>query len=131
MMPDAVTRLLMQIFEVLLNVWQRGDHVKASAAIEGILAQGDPAGSQWWNENGIWQDAVRWPNSRMAPGSRSSTSSARSPTGPTTRDTRCRNRDQSFTRASDRQSSWETIRVVGEQRVYVQFRQVVTHFIAD
>ena len=80
MMPDAVTRLLMQIFEAILNVWQRGDHVQASTALEGILApgkraliwgepftsgngmhnihqnQGDPAGSQWWNENGIWQD---------------------------------------------------------------------------
>ena len=80
MMPDAVTRLLMQIFEALLNVWQRGDHVQASTTLEGILApgkralvwgepfttgngmhnihqnQGDPAGSQWWNENGIWQD---------------------------------------------------------------------------
>ena len=80
MMPDAVTRLLMQIFQALLNVWQRGDHVQASTALEGILApgkralvwgepfttgngmhnihqnQGDPAGSRWWNENGIWQD---------------------------------------------------------------------------
>ena len=80
MMPDAVTRLLMQIFEALFNVWQRGDHVQASTDLEGILApgkralvwgepftsgngmhnihqnQGDPAGSQWWNENGIWQD---------------------------------------------------------------------------
>ena len=61
-------------------MWQRGDHVQASTALEGILApgkralvwgepftsgngmhnihqnQGDPAGSQWWNENGIWQD---------------------------------------------------------------------------
>jgi uncharacterized protein YukJ len=80
MMPDALTRLLMQIFESLLNVWQRGDHAQASTALEGILVtgkrvlvwgepftsgngmhnihqnQGDPAGSQWWDENGIWQD---------------------------------------------------------------------------
>ena len=27
MMPDAVTRVLMQIFEALLNVWQRGGSV--------------------------------------------------------------------------------------------------------
>ena len=80
MMPDAVTRLLMHIFEGLLNTWERGDHVQASTALERILVpgkrvlvwgepftsgngmhnihqnQGDPAGSQWWAENGIWQD---------------------------------------------------------------------------
>jgi uncharacterized protein YukJ len=79
-MPDAVTRLLVQIFEGLLNTWQRGNHVQASTALERILVpgkrvlvwgepftsgngmhnvhqnQGDPAGSQWWAENGIWQD---------------------------------------------------------------------------
>jgi uncharacterized protein YukJ len=79
-MPDAITRLLMQIFEAFLNTWQRGDYAQASTALEGILVQGrrvlvwgepftsgfgqhnihqnqgDPAGSRWWNENGIWQD---------------------------------------------------------------------------
>jgi uncharacterized protein YukJ len=80
MMPDAVTRLLLQIFEALFNPWQRGDHAQASTELEGVLVvgqrvlvwgepfttgngmhnvhqnQGDPAGSQWWAENGIWQD---------------------------------------------------------------------------
>jgi uncharacterized protein YukJ len=79
-MPDWMTRVLIQLFEALLNTWQRGDHVQASTALEGILVvgrrvlvwgqpftqgngmhnvhqnQGDPAGSQWWTENGIWQD---------------------------------------------------------------------------
>jgi len=80
MMPDAITRLLMQIFEALLNVWKHGDNLQAAIALERILVpgkrvlvwgepfttgngmhnvhqnQGDPAGSQWWGENGIWQD---------------------------------------------------------------------------
>lgn len=79
-MPDAVTRLLMQLFESLRNLWQRGNHEQASAALEPLLVvgrrvlvwgepftqghgmhnihqnQGDPPGSQWWAENGIWQD---------------------------------------------------------------------------
>ncbi len=60
--------------------WVSGDNVQAAGALERILApgqpvlvwgepfttglgmhnvhqnQGDPAGSQWWDENGIWQD---------------------------------------------------------------------------
>ena len=80
MMPDALVQLLIQIFESLLNVWQQGNNAQAATALEGILAvgkrvlvwgqpfttgngmhnvhqnQGDPSGSQWWNENGIWQD---------------------------------------------------------------------------
>ena len=62
--------------------WTSGSHVQAAEALEGILApgrrllvfgepfttglgmhnihqnQGDPAGSQWWDENGIWQDGA-------------------------------------------------------------------------
>jgi uncharacterized protein YukJ len=80
MMPDGLVRILMGILDALLNVWQQGDHVRASADLEQILVvgrrilvwgepfttgngmhnihqnQGDPAGSQWWVENGIWQD---------------------------------------------------------------------------
>jgi uncharacterized protein YukJ len=80
MMPDGLTRLLMRILDALINVWQQGNYAQASTALEGILVtgrrvlvwgepftqgngmhnvhqnQGDPAGSQWWSENGIWQD---------------------------------------------------------------------------
>jgi hypothetical protein len=80
MMPDAVTRLLEAIAEALVNRWQKGSHVEATAALEGILEvgqtvyvfgepfetgfgvhnihqnQGDPLGSQWADENAIWQD---------------------------------------------------------------------------
>jgi Uncharacterized conserved protein (DUF2278) len=80
MMPDAITRLLMQIAAALLNTWQRGDHVQATDAFEAILEvgqpvyvfgepftsgygmhnihqnHGDPIDSQWADENGIWQD---------------------------------------------------------------------------
>jgi len=80
MMPDAVTRILISLLEAFLSVWQRGDHVAASQALESVLVpgkrcfvwgepfdqgngqhnvhqnQGDPAGSRWWAENGIWQD---------------------------------------------------------------------------
>ena len=62
--------------------WTSGSHVQAAEALEGILVprrrllvfgepfttglgvhnihqnQGDPAGSQWWDENGIWQDGA-------------------------------------------------------------------------
>jgi len=60
--------------------WISGSNLEAAAALESTLAigtrtlafgepfsnglgmhnvhqnQGDPAGSQWWNDNGIWQD---------------------------------------------------------------------------
>lgn len=60
--------------------WRSGSHLDASVALESILSigapifvwgepftsglgmhnvhqnQGDPAGSRWWDENGIWQD---------------------------------------------------------------------------
>jgi uncharacterized protein YukJ len=63
-----------------LTGWTSGSHVEAAQALEAILVpgrrtlifgepfdtglgmhnvhqnQGDPAGSQWWEENGIWQD---------------------------------------------------------------------------
>ncbi|MEU6863944.1 DUF2278 family protein [Streptomyces sp. NPDC046876] len=62
--------------------WVEGSHLEASAALEQILVpgrqvlvfgepfdeglgmhnihqnQGDPPGSQWWEENGIWQDGA-------------------------------------------------------------------------
>ncbi len=65
---------------IVYQPWRSGSHLEASAALEGMLAvgqvayvwgepftsghglhnvhqnQGDPAGSQWWAENGIWQD---------------------------------------------------------------------------
>jgi len=80
MMPDGLTRVLMAILDAIINVWQQGDYTKASIALETILVpgrrvlvwgepfahgngmhnihqnQGDPAGSQWWTENGVWQD---------------------------------------------------------------------------
>jgi hypothetical protein len=79
-MPNAIVQLLLIILGAVLNSWSRGDHVQASTALEGILHpgkrvlvwgepftkglgqhnvhqnQGDPAGSNWWAENGIWQD---------------------------------------------------------------------------
>lgn len=79
-MPDALTRLIMELASGLLGAWQKGNHEQATAALEGILEvgqkvyvfgepfktgyglhnihqnQGDPLGSQWSDENGIWQD---------------------------------------------------------------------------
>jgi Uncharacterized conserved protein (DUF2278) len=76
----------------VLQPWKSGTHLDASVALESILVigrtvlvwgepfttgngmhnvhqnQGDPAGSQWWNQNGIWQDggvAVFGPNGDM------------------------------------------------------------------
>jgi hypothetical protein len=64
----------------VVQPWKSGTHVEASVALESILVidqtvlvwgepftsgtgmhnvhqnQGDPAGSLWWNQNGIWQD---------------------------------------------------------------------------
>jgi hypothetical protein len=80
MMPDAFTRILEAIAGALVNAWQKGSHVEATAALEGILEigqpvyvfgepfttgfgvhnvhqnQGDPLDSQWAAENAIWQD---------------------------------------------------------------------------
>jgi hypothetical protein len=79
-MPDAIAQLLLALAEAFLNAWKRGSNVEASDALEPLLTvggrvfvfgepfttglgmhnihqnQGDPAGSQWWAENGIWQD---------------------------------------------------------------------------
>ena len=79
-MPDALLQFLLALLGAVINSWTRGNHLQASTALEGILHpgkrvfvwgepfsqglgmhnvhqnQGDPAGSQWWNENGIWQD---------------------------------------------------------------------------
>ena len=64
----------------VLQPWKSGTHLDASLALESILVvgqtvlvwgepfttgsgmhnvhqnQGDPVGSQWWSQNGIWQD---------------------------------------------------------------------------
>ena len=64
----------------VLQPWKSGTHLDASVALESILVpgqtvlvwgepfttgsgmhnvhqnQGDPVGSQWWGQNGIWQD---------------------------------------------------------------------------
>jgi hypothetical protein len=79
-MPDPVVQFLLGLLGAIINAWQRGDHLQASTALEGILHpgrrvlvwgepftsglgmhnvhqnQGDPAGSRWWGDNGIWQD---------------------------------------------------------------------------
>lgn len=73
-LADLLARLLPR------RTWKSGSHLDASQALESILRpgqpilvfgepfrsglgmhnvhqnQGDPAGSQWWPENGIWQD---------------------------------------------------------------------------
>jgi hypothetical protein len=80
MMPDGLTRLLVSIAEALVNSWEKGSHEQATLALESILEigrpvqvfgepfrtgfgqhnvhqnQGDPIGSRWAAENGIWQD---------------------------------------------------------------------------
>lgn len=80
MMPDAFIRFLMGLLEAVLNMWQQGNNEQAATSLEGVLVpgrrvlvwgepfttglgmhnvhqnQGDPAGSRWWDENGIWQD---------------------------------------------------------------------------
>lgn len=79
-MPDAFIRFLMGLLEAVLNMWQQGNNQQAATSLEGVLVpgrrvlvwgepfttglgmhnvhqnQGDPAGSRWWKENGIWQD---------------------------------------------------------------------------
>jgi hypothetical protein len=79
-MPNALLQFILAILGAIVNQWQRGNSLQASTALEGILHpgkrilvwgepftsglgmhnvhqnQGDPAGSQWWAENAIWQD---------------------------------------------------------------------------
>jgi uncharacterized protein YukJ len=82
-MPDPWIRRLMDLLSSGGGAaWQRGASVDAAAAIEPLLDtavrvfvfgepfstgfgmhnvhqnQGDPVGSQWWAENGIWQDGA-------------------------------------------------------------------------
>ncbi|SCG75555.1 DUF2278 family protein [Micromonospora coxensis] len=76
LLPPAVRRWL------AARAWSSGSHLEAATALESILApgartaifgepferglgmhnihqnQGDPAGSQWWAENGTWQDGA-------------------------------------------------------------------------
>jgi hypothetical protein len=83
---DAVAAERSGFWIPMLRPWRSGDHLQASEALEATLRvgaltlvwgepfpenaapasvqgmhnvhqnQGDPAGSQWWPENGIWQD---------------------------------------------------------------------------
>ncbi len=81
-MPDAVARVLMALFGRRIPAWEQGSNLDAASALEPLLAgnprvlvfgepfttglgmhnihqnQGDPPGSQWWDENGIWQDGL-------------------------------------------------------------------------
>lgn len=78
--PAWLRRLLEWIFRQVR--WTAGSNLEAATALEAVLAvgarvlvfgepfedglgvhnvhqnQGDPAGSQWWDENGIWQDGA-------------------------------------------------------------------------
>jgi hypothetical protein len=78
--PEGLLRLLAGLFPH--RPWQVGDYAAASTALESILVigakllvwgepfstglgmhnvhqnQGDPVGTQWWSENGIWQDGA-------------------------------------------------------------------------
>lgn len=82
LMPDALTRRLLGLLGRRVPPWTKGSNLAAAAALEPLLAgnprvlifgepfttglgmhnvhqnQGDPAGSQWWEENGIWQDGL-------------------------------------------------------------------------
>ena len=81
-MPDALARLLLALLGQRVPRWTKGSNLDAATAFEPLLAanprvlvfgepfttglgmhnihqnQGDPAGSQWWEENGIWQDGL-------------------------------------------------------------------------
>ncbi len=81
-MPDALTRLLLALLGRRVPPWTKGSNLDAASALEPLLAgnprvlvygepfttglgmhnvhqnQGDPAGSQWWAENGTWQDGL-------------------------------------------------------------------------
>ncbi|MFB7512258.1 DUF2278 family protein [Streptomyces sp. NPDC056144] len=82
--PPSWLRELLELFGS--RPWEAGSNVDAAAALEGVLVpgqrvlvfgepftddpegdlgmhnvhqnQGDPVGSQWWPENGIWQDGA-------------------------------------------------------------------------
>ena len=81
-MPDAVTAALVRLLGRRIPAWTQGSNLDAASALEPLLAgnpqvlvygepfttglgmhnvhqnQGDPAGSQWWDENGTWQDGL-------------------------------------------------------------------------
>jgi uncharacterized protein YukJ len=81
-MPDALTRFLMALLGRRIPRWEQGSNLDAASAFEPLLAgnprvliygepfttglgmhnihqnQGDPPGSQWWEENGVWQDGL-------------------------------------------------------------------------
>ena len=82
LMPDAVTSRLLALLGRRIPSWRQGSNLDAASALEPLLAgnprilifgepfdegfgmhnihqnQGDPAGSQWWAENAIWQDGL-------------------------------------------------------------------------
>jgi hypothetical protein len=82
LMPDAATSWLARLFGRRIPPWTQGSNLDAASAFEPLLAgnprilvygepfttglgmhnihqnQGDPAGSQWWDENGVWQDGL-------------------------------------------------------------------------
>ncbi len=82
LMPDALTSRLLALLGRRIPPWTKGSNLEAAAALEPLLAgnptilvfgepfdqglgmhnihqnQGDPAGSQWWPENAIWQDGL-------------------------------------------------------------------------
>ncbi len=82
LMPDAVTRALLALLGRRIPRWTKGSNLDAASALEALLAggprvliygepfttglgmhnihqnQGDPAASQWWDENANWQDGL-------------------------------------------------------------------------
>ena len=82
LMPEAVISRLAALLGRRIPDWTQGSNLDAAAALEPLLAgnprvliygepfttgfgmhnihqnQGDPAGSQWWAENGPWQDGL-------------------------------------------------------------------------
>ena len=82
MMPNTLAKLLLALTSRQIPPWRQGSNLDAAAALEPLLAgtprilvfgepfttglgmhnvhqnQGDPPGSQWWDENGIWQDGA-------------------------------------------------------------------------
>ncbi len=81
-MPDALSRLVLALLGRRIPPWTKGSNLDAASAFEPLLGgnprvlvfgepfttglgmhnvhqnQGDPPGSQWWDENGIWQDGL-------------------------------------------------------------------------
>ena len=81
-MPSALVQWLLALFARPTPAWTKGSNLEAASALEPLLAgtpqllifgepfttglgmhnihqnQGDPPGSQWWDENGIWQDGL-------------------------------------------------------------------------